>query len=435
MRRKKLLGSAFSTLICSMIAISMVGCDIGSVSGIVERYSKRTSDESSIGQSKDELREELEKERKKEDEEKKKNEPKNTYHISARGYDASSRPFVLKEFNGEFTPISLDEMNEDEENAVECSVTKNLYDDLLIAEVNKLTRAAMCPSEFMSKEDEICELTDMLFTLEYFPNSEYDQKLRRAAGNFAEDLLGDEDNHEAEYAKMNQLMRYNLCAALAKASYVLEDDSRDFSKNVLDAALELWNIAESPQEDENIGEKDNQTDKRDESEDGNNDDKSFEASRMFASAELYRASGNRTYRTVCEGIVAEGIPMGFTYDSPGLCGGISYMSSTYNTDRKTNDAIMGALFADANELITHSVDDFYNIDLEDMDIAREVIGHSREVVLVDYISMSVEYRRYAQNALMFLYGCNRAGIDFTAEGVELEYIPLVLILSSLVQKS
>jgi hypothetical protein len=103
--------------------------------------------------------------------------------------------------------------------------------------------------------------------------------------------------------------------------------------------------------------------------------------------------------------------------------------------------MMNEVFLDANDLIKQPVDDVFTdtrVDDKtperDEKLAERMLEEAFLVTMTDYVSVSVEYKGFAQNRLNYIYGANLSGIDFTEEDKALCDSPQLFVLCGLVRE-
>ena len=209
----------------------------------------------------------------------------------------------------------------------------------------------------------------------------------------ADDIVNIPENNISDI-----LEKYDYAAVLAKAAYILEDwESADIAK---EKAERFFKEAETEQADE--GEP--------------------VAARLWAAAELYRLTGQKTYRSVVDAIAMDVVPEGFTFEEPGYFGLFAYLMAPYPTNYNVCTNMMNEVFLEANELIKIPIDEeFADTRIDDKTVANDektamrMLEEAFLVTMTDYVSVSVEYKGFAQNRLNYIYGANLSGIDFTGE--------------------
>lgn len=190
---------------------------------------------------------------------------------------------------------------------------------------------------------------------------------------------------------------YNTAAVMAKAKYVLKDV--DFADSLQEKAVEVFTKAEEI----------------------NTDDETTDINRVWAASEIYRITGIKTYRTVVEAYDDLVNATGFSFDNPGYYAVFSYLTVSETTDYALSSSLMSNLFAKINGEIKKTEQDILDecLKMENFDgqsIHTDYITQLTEElklsVVINRISMSVEYVRYAKDRIIFLAGANPAGINY-----------------------
>ena len=260
-----------------------------------------------------------------------------------------------------------------------------------------------------SLKGRIMHETDALLCMEVFPEMSEKKKLNELAAELGDDILSIPDS------KIETVLdKYDCAAVLAKAAYVLTD---------WDRATDAGKLAEQYFKDA-------------ESVDG--PDAEPVAARMWAASELYRLTGQKTYRSVVDAIAMDLVPEGCTYEEPGFYGLFAYLMSPYATNYNVCTNMMSIVFSKANELIKEPIDrQFLDTRVDNTTLKREEKSAVRmmdEIFLVtmtNYVSVSVEYKEFVQNRLNFIYGANLSGVDFTEDDNVLSDSPKLFVLIGL----
>ncbi len=331
-------------------------------------------------------------------------------HFSQKGYDKDGKSYavLVDESTGEqvIRAISLEEAAGIMEE--EIPVTAGLYDELLREDVQKVLANYRTDS---LKDRIICE-TDALLCMEVFPDKADRFGITELSGQLADDIVNIPENNISDI-----LEKYDYAAVLAKAAYILEDwESADIAK---EKAERFFKEAETGQADE--GEP--------------------VAARLWAAAELYRLTGQKTYRSVVDAIAMDVVPEGFTFEEPGYFGLFAYLMAPYPTNYNVCTNMMNEVFLEANELIKIPIDEeFADTRIDDKTMANDektamrMLEEAFLVTMTDYVSVSVEYKGFVQNRLNYIYGANLSGIDFTGEDQSLCDFPKLFVLTGLVKE-
>lgn len=331
-------------------------------------------------------------------------------NFSHKGYDKDGKSYavLIDESTGEevIRTVSLEEASEITEDSI--PVTSGLYETLLKEDVEKILDNYKTDN---LRERIICE-TDALFCMEVFPEKAEAYKVSELARLLGEDILSIPESNVSD-----MLEKYNYAAVLAKVAYVLEDwESADLAK---EKAERFFKEAESDQGDE--GEP--------------------VAARLWAAAELYRLTGQKTYRSVVDAIAMDVVPVGFTFEEPGYFGLFAYLMAPYPTNYNVCTNMMNEVFLEANGLIKKPVDEEFagtRIDdktaANDEKRARRMLEEAFLVTMTDYVSVSVEYKGFVQDRLNYIFGANLSGIDFTEEDQALCDSPILFVLIGLAKE-
>ncbi|MCR5590905.1 MAG: glycoside hydrolase family 9 protein [Lachnospiraceae bacterium] len=327
-------------------------------------------------------------------------------NYSKKGYDKDGESYavIIDESSGEQMIEAVTLQEAEERTGEAASVVPNLYETLLKQEASDVLSRYRTDS----LKDRIMNETDALLVLEVFPEIAKKNGIDKLAIEVGKNLLAiPEEKIE------DTIDKYNCAAVLAKAAYVLEWEQ---SEDALKAAEKYFKDAESMEEAESEP----------------------VAARLWAAAELYRLTGSKTYRSVVDAIAMDVIPEGFAYEEPGFFGLFAYLMSPYPTNYNVCTSMMNEVFDEANELIKKPIDsEFADTRVDEKTPKRDEKTAERMheeaflVTMTDYVSMSVEYKRFVQNRLNFIFGANLSGTDFTEEDRALSDSPKMFIYSGL----
>ena len=328
-------------------------------------------------------------------------------NISLRGYDSKDEGFavIIDETTGEqvISVVSLAEAaNRSEE---EIPVTQGLYDRLIDEEVALVLERYRTES----LDYRIMNETDALLCIEIFPEIAKRKGIDKLAKELGDDIIGIPENKVSE-----MIDKYNCAAVLAKAAYVLPEWDGCEAATIL--AEQFFKEAETK----------------------NVLDDEKNAARLWSAAELYRLTGQKTYRTVVDAIAMDIVPEGFSYEEPGFFGLFAYLMSPYPTNYNVSSNMMDVVFSEANALIKKPIDEeFYDTRLDDETLQRDektavrMLDEMCLVTMADYVSVSVEYRDFVRHRLDYIYGANLSGVDFTADDNILSDAPKLFILTGI----
>ena len=328
-------------------------------------------------------------------------------NFSRRGYDEDGKSYavMIDESSGEQV-ISVISLEEAEKYSSEEHLTeKGLYEKLLDEEVKEIHDRYRTDS----LKDRIMHETDALLCLEVFPSC----ASRNGVGKLAEELADDILNIPGDMLAQT-IDKYNCAAVIAKAAYVIPEWKM---------AKEATKISEMYfKEAESIADTEGEP----------------VASRLWAAAELYRLTGQKTYRSVVDAIAMDVITEGFTYEEPGYIGLFAYLMSPYPTNYNVCTNMMDVVFSKANDLIKSPIDTvFYDARVDDGTAKRdektatEMLDEALLVTMTNYVSVSVEYIGFVENRLNYIYGANLSGIDFTDDDNALCDAPKMFVLAGL----
>lgn len=328
-------------------------------------------------------------------------------NLCRKGYDSNANGYavVIDESSGEQVISVVTPEQAAQIISVEVPVEDGLYNKLLKEEIDKVRSVYKTDT----LKQRVMYETDALLCLEVFPDKDDNNKITELAVQLAEDIL------DIPAAKIeNTLDKYDCAAALSKASYVMRDWER--AKEAGDVAEQYFKDAElaADQEGEPV------------------------AARLWAAAELYRLTGQKTYRSVVDAIAMDVVPEGFSYEEPGYYGLFAYLMSPYPTNYNVCTSMMNLAFSKANSLIKEPVDViFQDTRVDDSTVrndeknAVQMLDNMFLVTMTNYVSVSVEYKGYVQDRLHYIFGANLSGIDFTEDEQILCDAPKLFVLEGL----
>ena len=329
-------------------------------------------------------------------------------NYSLKGYDEAGKSYAVKidETSGEqvISVILPDEQGLFPDG--ETHKEKGLYEKLIREEIGSVTEKYRTDS----LENRIMHATDALLCLEVFPEQASAKKADDLAKLLAEDIVA-----IPESKIETNLDKYNCAAVLSKAAYVLTQWEQGKDAQLI--AERYFKEAES------------------------SDDADAEpvASRLWAAAELYRLTGQKTYRSVVDAIAMDVIPEGFSYEEPGFFGLFAYLMAPYPTNYNVCTNMMSVVFLQANDLIKISVDnEFAGRRTDDKTLeadakdGKRMMDEAFLVTMTNYVSVSVEYKAFVQNRLNFIFGANLSGVDLTEDDNVLADSPKLFVLIGLI---
>ncbi len=327
--------------------------------------------------------------------------------FSKKGYDTKGKSYavLIDESSGEQVISVISIQQAQDKLGKDIPVTDGLYETLLDEEIEKANKNYRTDS----LEERVMTETDALLCMEVFPEVSHDKKTDLLAQKLADDIVAIPENRIT-----GMLDKYNCAAALAKAAYVMPEwEQAEYATTV---AEQYFKDAESIVEEE--GES--------------------VAARLWAAAELYRLTGQKTYRSVVDAIAMDTVPTGSVYSSPGYFGLFAYLMSPYPTNYNVCTNMMEVVFSEANDLIKKPIDiEFIDVRLDaethkkDEKNAQRMLEEAFLVTMTNYVSVSVEYKGFVQNRLNYIYGANLSGEDMTADEGVLCDAPKIFVLTGL----
>ncbi|MCR4922584.1 MAG: glycoside hydrolase family 9 protein [Lachnospiraceae bacterium] len=293
----------------------------------------------------------------------------------------------------------------------ECSgnftVTKGHYSKLLKDRLSE-------PLKESDPQDEEAALrlmesmTDLLLAFEIFEKSpeksleeepeakQQDTGLINMISEGANSLLKlyDREGHKA-YGIGSGPLSYKYAAILAMTSSSLKDHDKELSGQCLETAEELYKALEKERGKEELS--------------GDIKDALY-----WASAELYKAKGEKKYRRQFEEI-AIAKPEGFNLKNSGYFGSLAYLTSTFEVDLELSASLMENIINDSIESIKKAEDKIF-FTPADPEFTEDITSRMRLVILADHISESISYIKSAELYYDYLCGLNISDRKLTAEG-------------------
>lgn len=339
-------------------------------------------------------------------------------NVSCEGYDSNGSQFavvLIEDENGEnYSFTSLDDAKE---NGAQVIITDNLYgklaeeyiDRLIVYYDNKMTDSGEIPLNINELKTALMQQADILLYLDYHPEDSNDERIRKLANR-----LGYLIYESSDVSADDIVLNYNCAAVLSSMVTKLEDfEAKDEAQEL---AVRLWDEAESI----------------------NSEDGVSEINRAWAAAELFKSTGNKTYRTIVEAISQDIELSGVSYDAPGYYCVFAYLSTESSTNYDISSRMMDHFFADINARIKNTKEDILKASIDSMSegvLSKEFVNTLTDdctvAMMADYISMSVEYTRYTQDRIIFLSGANPQGMDYFSDENINVYDPLLFALCSL----
>lgn len=402
-----------------ILVTSLPACSMQDVTNYINRGAIAAKE----AELKEQKRLEEEKEKERLDEEAKAKEAYNNkfldmIRINLRGYDEKSSYSAVMVSDEEIIVTDIRKIN-DEEGLIEYNTQSELYSQILTDRLSENEELLLV----LSPGEKVGLLSDMLLCLEYYPDSNNLEKIQELCKKFAESILGDVAN-EKMLESLSMSDKFSVSAVLAYSSSYIDDDM--FSKDALDKALEIY--ADVSKEYQELKNENNVK--------GNiSEDNYIACSAFWAAAQVYATTGQVVYRKNAEKIVSEGVTFDCDSNCIGYYGCSAYLHSSYKTDNGVSEILMDEVFDAANELIlTNPIEasfkeyeSEYGLGIEGKieDVSKCIqfeksqneynLNAARLCMIANYVSTSVEYSKYADVCLNYLYGCNIYGCDYTKE--------------------
>ena len=343
-----------------------------------------------------------------------------TCNISLEGYDEEGPEYaVMVDTEGADPVYSLVSLEEAKAEGLGPVTVTDMYSKLADEYIAQLTvyydnlndPSGDLPLNTEELKTALMQQADILLYLEYYPEGSKAADLKVLAGK-----LGYLIYESADLDGSDIVLDYNCAAVLSASASLLEDF--ECAKDASDLALRLWNDAEGL----------------------NTDDDQAEINRAWAAASLFKATGNKTYRTIVEAVSGDVELTGVSYDDPGYYCVFAYLSATSSTSYDISGRMMNHFLTDVNARVKSDRQELLDAATSKDNLTAEgltseyINGLTDEctiAMMANYISMSVEYTGYAKDRIIFLCGANPTGLDYFAQENLNLYDPVLFALCAL----
>lgn len=200
-----------------------------------------------------------------------------------------------------------------------------------------------------------------------------------------------------------------FAGAMAKYSYLYQEYDWDYANICLKAAAKAWRYLDKAlQRDSTLKD-------------------SMETGRIYAAAELYRASNERLYHNYI--LQNQELVVSGREDLYLLMGKVTYLSTRRTVDHELCGQIMNGLMSQAGKTAADKKDGLFFWQEEETDA---VLWNMTGLALTNYAIMNHEYTTVIENQLHYLFGRNEKGA-FLLEDPDSPEAAKVLILLSAVE--
>jgi len=215
-------------------------------------------------------------------------------------------------------------------------------------------------------------------------------------------LTGTEDLYYADVyvTPITMEATISFSALLAKFSYIYQSMDSQYATECLRAADRAWKCYIK------------------------NEDAGESSLCFLAAAELYRATGADSYKSVLDTYFEkEDFLDAFVSDDATFLGGITYISTKQDVDKTTCTGIMNALMKKSEEIATSSNSSTFYISASfDEDMLDTIFDNIRYLTVTDYIIYNHEYTTIIENHVHFLLGANPSAMNYVTDSTEYTYI-------------
>lgn len=207
-----------------------------------------------------------------------------------------------------------------------------------------------------------------------------------AGVNFYEQGAGKTAGAYVEPASMEASRAFAM--AIAKFSYLYQNFDTEYATNCLKAADRAWKYAQL------------------------NDKETTDAWKFAAAAELYRASGEQTYRQYIREYLMQG-QYGENMDIPTFVGCVTYISTKQLVNVEICEDITKVLMNRAEEISAQARESWsFTEGNEAQDNNKELLENMMYLTMVNHIISNHEYKTIILNHLHYFMGENRKSICY-----------------------
>ncbi len=263
-------------------------------------------------------------------------------------------------------------------------------------------------------------ITDRLLTQEFFPSAIDGEAVDDPMVIPRTVLLAKSDIEELKKTRLSSDpgMSYKYSAVMALFSYEYERFDRAYAAECREMSAQAYDKAEKGYE------KGSPKDK-----------KAADDKRYWASAQLYKLTGEKKYRTVAEDYASDP-PKGFNREKTGYLGTIAYLTCYKGIDLNVGELLITSIMDDINDAVRESFKDDFLAEAGDEPDDKQIetiYENARLMVLGNYISKNIRYVNGGENQVAYLYGRNMLGKDYAfEEDSEYYYEPMEFILAGLI---
>ena len=301
----------------------------------------------------------------------------------------------------------------------EFTVSRDIYRQILAGRISRFGEddGITGNDDFSSR---CLKITDLLLMQEFFPSAIDREALDDPMVIPRTVLLAKAQTEELKNTRFSSDpgVNYQYSAIMALFSYEYERFDKKYASECRDLSSEAYDKAEKEYEKESVGEK-----------------KAIDDKRYWASAQLYKLTGENRYRVAAEGY-AKNPPGGFRRDANGYLGTIAYLTCYKRIDLNVGELLITSLMDEINDAVRESFKEEYLTAVkgepDDKDI-ETIYENARLMVLGNYIFKNIRYIEASENQVAYLYGRNPLGKDYAYDtGSEYYNEPMEFILAGLI---
>lgn len=227
--------------------------------------------------------------------------------------------------------------------------------------------------------------------------------------NFPSEVMPEEETEELIISPMSNAASGDFAAVMAMASRIYSDDA-EFSATCLAASKRAYNYMSDKMTEPGFTNPEGIVT-------GEYGDKRARDERFWAACELYKATGEAEYLEEIKKFTNGSVPEGLGWADVGTYGVYAYLTSDYAKLDSSNlyKTLESALIAKADELVTASKEDGYQISLGDSypwGSNMTVANNGMLLLMANKISPNEEYVDYAETHVNYLLGANATSYCF-----------------------
>jgi len=223
-----------------------------------------------------------------------------------------------------------------------------------------------------------------------------------------DDVTPEAETDELIVSPISITATYDFAAVMAKAGTMYQEKDKAFAKTCTEAAKKAMNYAEKHRSDGGFKNPEGITT-------GEYEDSTTRDERYWASAELFKITGNKEYRETIEAIAKNDTPKGFGWQSVGSYGTYTYLTIEKEKDTELYQSLLTKFIEEADNFVANSKKDGYHISLgteyhwgSNLDVA----SNAMLLILANGLKENPDYLYYAKEHLNYCLGVNPLSICY-----------------------